>query len=839
MYTTQKHVMARTLSLLHPPDAVVELRVLGDRGTYAGYYTDRDKLIEHARNRSGNGNCYFTLNPAHGDCIARTHNKLTFAKRGMTTKDSEIVKRTAILLDFDPKRLTGIASTDAEHDAALQLARNVRDFLTGCGWPEPLFASSGNGAALFYATDLPTQDGGLVKKLLEQIAHRFDNEKVVVDRSVHNPARIVRLIGTLNQKGENMPDRPHRLATIIEAPEALAPVSKELIEQLFDTSSATATSLGGAQREGLAEGFFDVAAWLTKWDTSFQVEPIEDGVRYRLDVCPKKGAEHADGRTWIDRHNDGRIRAGCFHDKCRDLNWTKIRKLIDPHFDSDAKSAIVNGAIEDPMDCHRIARVILTDSRHDDGGETFALLGDQLHLWEGYSWCSTTDAEFERQLTRGIKVEVDRVARAARRRGLDVAAANVTTGFVANVRNAMLSTVPEARIQPSWLGVESKWPAKEILACSNGLVHLPSFVAGDEYLIPLTPRYFSTLNLRYDFLPDGDEPVRWLDFLDQVWPDDPASIALLQEWFGYLLTDDTSQQKMLYMFGRGGGGKSTILDVAQGLVGAANVASLKLPVLGESHALQTLVGKTLCIFPDASMPSRMDRTPVIETIKSLTGEDLISINPKHKPRYSIKLNCRLMVASNEVMELPDNSGALSRRLLMLRFTHSFADRPDKQLRPKLLAELPGILLWAIRGWSRLQEQGGFTEPESGLKIKSTFDESSSPIVTFIGERCVVDQHARASKSELFASWREWCEATDRNPGTREGFARLLFSAVPGVQSSRPRVEGGRLSCYTGIGLMDESTDSDFESVNFWRPSNQDEVLDYAETVARLMAASSN
>ncbi len=828
--------IARMVQLLHGHEGLlVELRVLAEKGTYSGYFDNVADLISEAVRWSGRGNVYVTLNQVHPDCAARRLNRTEWAKTGSTTKDTEIVRRTGIYVDCDPKRLSGIASTDAEHEAALQLAREVRQWLGEQGFPEPLFISSGNGAGLFYRVDLPADDGGLVKRFLDALATKFDNDAVSVDRSVHNASRIVRLAGTLNCKGEDFLERPHRVAQVIESPDTLDIAKSEQLQTVIDFVGGVP---GNRKPTRMAlEGFWDVGAWLTKHNVPFTVEPTDEGTRFRLGVCPNKGPGHEDGRAWIMQWNDGGIAAGCFHANCFGLNWAKLRSHIDPAFVNNAERDIVGGSLEKPDDCHRFGRVILDDTKHEDGTNTFALEGDTLYHWRELSWAPMSSDEMNRELTRRCKTEADRLAKAARLRGLDTNAINVISSFVGNVRNAMLSMVPQASGQPTWLAELTDWPACEMLACSDGLIHLPSFASGcDDYRRPLTPGFFSTLNLGYAFDPAGQRPERWLAFLAQLFPDDPNSILLLQEWMGYLLTLDTSLQKMLIMFGPGGGGKGTILDITQRLIGPANVASLTLPQLAESHSLQTLMGKSLCVFPDASIPDRMDKKPLVEMVKSITGEDLVSINPKHKPRFSAKLNTRLMVATNDMLDLPDPSGALSRRLLVLRFTKSFDEKPDTKLREKLAVELPGILLWAIEGWKRLHEQGCFTEPESGREVKNSLKDSSSPVLRFIKERCVVNPGAVASKDELFTEWKSWAAENDLDPGTKESFARLLFPAVPAVKSYKPRVDGVRMNCYRGIALKADILPEEGLSLSI---RSEEEARNYAQDVAAMMERSSN
>ena len=82
----------------------------------------------------------------------------------------------------------------------------------------------------------------------------------------------------------------------------------------------------------------------------------------------------------------------------------------------------------------------------------------------------------------------------------------------------------------------------EILACRNGLIHLPSLVAGKHHFTPATPLFFSPNCLDFDF-DCRPQPTAWLAFLAELWPDDAQSICTLQEWFGYFLDAATPGNK--------------------------------------------------------------------------------------------------------------------------------------------------------------------------------------------------------------------------------------------------------------------------------------------------------
>lgn len=201
------------------PGSVYELRIPKTRrGTVSGYYDDFDKLAEDAAKWSGQApGVYVTLNPVNPALLARSSNRLTeYAQH--TTNDGDIVKRLWVPIDLDAVRPAGISSTDEEHDAALRRAQLIAAWLTERGWPAPIEGDSGNGAHLLYGVDLPNGNAAraLIEGCLKALALWFDDDRVKVDCTTFNAARIWKLYGTLAAKGDNLPERPHRLARLME-----------------------------------------------------------------------------------------------------------------------------------------------------------------------------------------------------------------------------------------------------------------------------------------------------------------------------------------------------------------------------------------------------------------------------------------------------------------------------------------------------------------------------------------------------------------------------------------------------------------------------------------------
>ena len=189
--------------------------------TWSGYYDDGDELTRdmvEATDRGATG-VFATVNPPVSALRARGLNRLARASRGGTTSDDEIERRIFLVLDLDPVRPSGISATDAEKTEGRERARAIVAYLRSRDWPEPVVVDSGNGVHLYYPVDLPTDDGGLVARVLQALDARFSDGAVHVDTTVGNASRIMKVPGTWARKGEDTTERPHRRAAFLSLPD--------------------------------------------------------------------------------------------------------------------------------------------------------------------------------------------------------------------------------------------------------------------------------------------------------------------------------------------------------------------------------------------------------------------------------------------------------------------------------------------------------------------------------------------------------------------------------------------------------------------------------------------
>lgn len=337
----------QALRLLFEPGQVVELRSLNTRWkTVSGYFDDMDKLARAALSLDGKVPAvYITLNPVDPALLARAANRLEkYAKE--TTQDHHILRRRWIGFDFDPVRPSGVSSTDAEHEAALERARQVRDWLRERGWPDPILADSGNGAHLLYRIDLPNDPETLtlVNRCLEAVAFAWEDARITVDQKVGNASRIWKLWGTMACKGDNVPDRPHRRSRVLEAPERLDVVPRELLEELAATCPdedrdtrpdplgvIAVTPDPGRPRSEWRQEPFALERWIQEHNLPVVASgPWRNGGwRWVINPCPWN-PEHTNRAAYIVRLPNGAIQAGCHHNGCRGKDWHALRDLVEP-----------------------------------------------------------------------------------------------------------------------------------------------------------------------------------------------------------------------------------------------------------------------------------------------------------------------------------------------------------------------------------------------------------------------------------------------------------------------------------------------------------------------------
>lgn len=358
-------------------------------------------------------------------------------------------------------------------------------------------------------------------------------------------------------------------------------------------------------------------------------------------------------------------------------------------------------------------------------------------------------------------------------------------------------------------------PAGNIISMANGLFNLDTRKLTDH-----TPAIFNTWSLPFNYDPNAKCP-RWTKFLDEIFEHDPEGAHLLREFMGYLLSGRTDLQKALMLIGASGAGKGVIATVIRALMGDGNTATITLDGIARNDAmLSGCIGKPLAVMEDARDTEHAGKRAV-ERLLSLIADDPMGIDRKYKDPWFGRLGTRLLFVSNELPRFKDASGAILRRFAIIRLEKSFTNNPDPNLADKLLAELPGIFVWALEGLDALNKQNGrFTQPAGAQGLVDTMTDLTRPLDEFIDwaqdeQRFIVTGNKTdvANATDVNRIYRQWCDSQGRARMNAATLANELPAAYPQVQHLNTRLNTAgeydpnspKRRLYTGIKLIDTGT----------------------------------
>lgn len=748
-------------SVLDPPhdgmdSILVEIRVLDvpKKGVMSGYFDDPDQLEKWIGMYGDKGNWYRVLNPVDSNLKGRGYNKLRSWAKNLTS-DNEVPHRYNILIDFDPKRPTGVGSTDEEHRAAIRLAKEVsRALRFDYAFPDMFRADSGNGAHLIVPCDMPNtpENTSLIKTFLQSVQRLFEADEIKVDTAVFNAARLVRLHGTVNRKGDNIPDRPHRCSCLLHVPKKREPVSREAIEKVIAASGIQA-AVSQIPQVLESNRRFDLAAFIEKHGIEVsQVEEEDKCTTYHLVECPFN-REHKGKDSALVQFKDGAIGFHCFHDSCSDKQWRDVRMLYngeDEEFEKECAAC-------EHSDMGNGYRLIL---RH---GEIllYVEINGTWYIWNGHYWepdktgqvldiAGKTAERIKTTEAKTIPPDYDDEGEEDWSRRDAHIAFGVKSENV-HRREAMLKS---ARCDERIRRTPGDWNLDPWSFCvANGTIEL----GNGGLLRPHDPKDMITKMVDIVYDPEAKCPL-FIKFLKRTVPD-LEERRYLQKYIGYCLTGVTVEQCFLLIYGRGHNGKSVLIDTIQELLSPYHFhASAKTIMQADrpkdDYTLAELPGIRLLTLDE------LDERDILNEamIKNMTGNDMLSARHPFGRPFSFVPQFKIILYGNHRPKIVGTDNGIWRRPKLLHFAQTIsASERDPDLPNKLKDELPGILAWAVRGCLRWQVEG-LDEPESMKLALRQYRSEMDTFQQFVDE-CILateEDSDTVAGQYMYDHYKYWC-----------------------------------------------------------------------------------
>jgi P4 family phage/plasmid primase-like protien len=326
---------------------------------------------------------------------------------------------------------------------------------------------------------------------------------------------------------------------------------------------------------------------------------------------------------------------------------------------------------------------------------------------------------------------------------------------------------------------------KNAIHLANGMLHLE--VSPPE-LREFSPRYHSRNQSPVKLVEGADCPRFKNELLAQALA--PEDISLLQRWSGSLLLTGNLAHKIMLLRGTAGGGKSTLCEILERIVGTENVVELRTEFLGERFELYRCIGKTLLTGKDVPAEFLMRKGASI--LKKLVAHDLLSAEGKNKNEdFQIKGTFDVVITCNSQLRvrLEGDVDAWRRRLMIIDYNLPKVENRISDFASVLLKEeSSGILLWMIEGarmhLDELKECGDYVFSEKQKERVEVLLAESDSVREFV-RTCVrpARREQEITVEQLVLAYQTFCTHNDWHPvapATVERQLPDLISTIHGV-----------------------------------------------------------
>lgn len=249
----------------------------------------------------------------------------------------------------------------------------------------------------------------------------------------------------------------------------------------------------------------------------------------------------------------------------------------------------------------------------------------------------------------------------------------------------------------------------------------------------------------------------------------PEDKITLWQYLGYSMTRDSCMQRMMFLQGEGGTGKSRIINLFNLIVGKKNFSSMSLHNLAERFYPSMLFGKILNACPDIKSEALLS----VDNIKKATGEDMMIYEKKGKDPMGFCSYAKLLFSANKVpLNLDEKSDAYYRRLIILEINR----KPPKKildLDERLAAEVQYSIWMALAGLQKLYEDGDFLVSQHSRGLVEELYRDADTVKAFIDENIENKEGSRIKNTDLYTKYQEYCKEWGRRELSLRSFYKRL------------------------------------------------------------------
>jgi len=281
--------------------------------------------------------------------------------------------------------------------------------------------------------------------------------------------------------------------------------------------------------------------------------------------------------------------------------------------------------------------------------------------------------------------------------------------------------------------------------------------------------------------------TEFAEFLTSLVNNNSNRLKILRACLKMIFTNNLLYQIALYIYGPGGTGKSTFINLLIYLLGKDVTLSTSMSQINSRFGLASIIGKYLLVLNDVSLYRGQEP----KNIKNIITQDVMEADVKYKQPIAFTPNSFLLIASNTLWEIKNSTTGLARRMIYFPFDNVpeqkqlelFRILRNNEAVGNLLPHLGGFVNWILtcpQEYIDLLSSGG-------SNITSMISQESiyvNPLNVFVKDCLIKDPNKQISlgsnkinTSTLFGIYNDWCENNGLYPTSFKSFSILLLDLL--------------------------------------------------------------
>ena len=266
------------------------------------------------------------------------------------------------------------------------------------------------------------------------------------------------------------------------------------------------------------------------------------------------------------------------------------------------------------------------------------------------------------------------------------------------------------------------------------------------------------------YAPSNQKPVKWLEHLKMAFDGDEELIQYIQEVAGMAAFGKVYEEAVIIAYGTGENGKSTLFNALRGVFGlyAETIAPEILMTTKnktEANGLVRVRGKRFILAAETEEGNRLSES----TMKRLSSADVISSRSLYKDAISFTPSHTLILQTNHLPKIGSTDLGTWRRIVRVPFGKKVSEaRPTiKDYAGVLQSEEGGsIMAWIIEGAVRFwANEKTLSRPHAVTAATLEYQANENWIQNFLQECCErgPGPNFEAKAGELLSRYTRWAK----------------------------------------------------------------------------------